>query len=50
MNSYGYYFDSDEGGKFVKTKYIPFGSEKEKLSIIKDININQYKTYSDNHI
>ena len=48
MNSYGYYFDSDEGGKFVKTKYIPFGSEKEKLSIIKDININQYKTYSDN--
>ena len=38
MNSSNYYFDVDEGGHFVKTKFIPFGNEKEKLSILRDYN------------
>ena len=48
MNSSKFYFDIDDGGKFVKTNLIPYENEKSKLSIIKDLGLNEFKTYSDN--
>ena len=42
MNSSKFYYDSDDGGKFVKTNLIPYENEKSKLSIIKDLGLNEF--------
>ena len=48
MNSSKYYFDIDDGRKYVKTNLISYENQESKLSIIKDLGLNVFETYSDN--